>query len=232
MTDEELLIKYRKYKKRRNFIIVISFLFALILGLFLFNKLANTKIDNDEEQVKKENVKEEIDITPPILTLNNESIEITEGDKIDYKSYIKSAIDDVDGDITDKVLYFEIDSAKIGESEIVYYVLDNSNNMAQARLKVLVKEKPKEIVENNPVEDQNQNKSNTTTNNNNDSKQSENKPKESEKIIKYFLFSDGYTMNNVVDACANELKKLNRAGSCTPLTDSSGIYLGMKLETN
>lgn len=225
MTDEELLIKYRKYKKRRNLIIMISFLFILIISLFIFNKLNNTKID----EKKEDQIIEAMDITPPILTLNEESIEITEGDEIDYKSYIDSAIDDVDGDVTDKVLYFEIDSSKIGDSEIIYYVLDNSNNMTQTKLKVIVKEKPKEIVENKPIEEQ---KPSNNTNATENKKQPENKSENDEKITKYFLFSEGYTMNNVVDACASELKRLNRAGSCTPLMDSSGIYLGMKLETN
>ena len=52
------------------------------------------------------------------------------------------------------------------------------------------------------------------------------------KIIKYFLFKDGYTMQNVSEACATELKKTNRTGICSPIQDEDGIYLGMKLETN
>lgn len=101
--------------------------------------------------------------------------------------------------------------------------------MSKKSLKVLVKEKPQETPENNSKEEQKPaNNTNTTDN----TKKPENKPKNDSKITKYFLFSDGYTMNNVVDACASELKKLNRAGRCTPLTDSTGIYLGMKLETN
>ena len=224
MTDEELLKKYRRYKRKRNLIIMISFLFILMIGLFVYSRLSNKPVNDN-----KENIKEEIDITPPVLVLNKESIEINERDKIDYKSYIESATDEVDGDITNKVLYFEIDTSKIGEAEIIYYVLDNSNNMTQKSLKALIKEKPQETPENNPKEEQKESNNTNTTNN---TKQPENKPKNDSKITKYFLFSDGYTMNNVVDACASELKRLNRAGRCIPLTDSAGIYLGMKLETN
>ena len=46
---------------------------------------------------------------------------------------------------------------------------------------------------------------------------------------KYFLFEDGYTINNVVDACAKELKSYGGSGRCEPITNENGIYLGMKL---
>lgn len=228
MTDEELIIKYRKYKRRRNLIILVSFLFILFIASLI---KINT---NDKQNIPVEEQKEEqeiLDLVAPVLTLNKDSVEITEGDEIDYKSYIESAIDDVDGDITNKVLYFEIDTSKVGENIITYYVLDSSNNMSKKELKVIIKEQEKELpeVNNKPVESS---KPSSSTNNDTSSSKPQNKPEIKEKITKYFLFSDGYTMNDVVDACANELKKIGVAGTCTPLTDSNGIYLGMKLETN
>ena len=45
------------------------------------------------------------------------------------------------------------------------------------------------------------------------------------------MFKDGYTMMNVAEKCADELKKTNRKGMCSPLQDENGIYIGMKLET-
>lgn len=228
MTDEELIIKYRKYKRRRNLIILVSFLFILfIASLIKIN--TNDKPNIPVEEPKEE--QEKLDLIAPVLTLNKDSVEITEGDEIDYKSYIESAMDDVDGDITNKVLYFEIDTTKVGESTITYYVLDSSNNMSKKELKVIIKKQDKEPPEmnNKPTEEA---KQNNNTNSNTSSNKPQNKPEIKEKITKYFLFSDGYTMSNVVDACANELKKLSVAGTCTPLTDSNGIYLGMKLETN
>lgn len=228
MTDEELIIKYRKYKRRRNLIILVSFLFILFIASLIkinINNKQNTSVEEPKEEQEK------LDLVAPVLTLNKDSIEITEGDEINYKSYIESAIDDVDGDITNKVLYFEIDTAKTGENIITYYVLDSSNNMSKKELKVNIKEKEKELpeVNNKPAEET---KSNNNTNSNTPSNKPQNKPKIKEKITKYFLFSDGYTMSDVVDACASELKKIGVAGTCTPLTDSNGIYLGMKLETN
>lgn len=228
MTDEELIIKYRKYKRKRNLIILVSFLFILfIVSLIKINTNDKQNIPVEEPQEEQE----KLDLVAPILTLNKDSIEITEGDEIDYKSYIESAIDDVDGDITNKVLYFEIDTTKVGENIITYYVLDSSNNMSKKELKVIIKEQEKELPETNnkPVEEA---KPNNNINSNTSSNEPQNKSEIKEKITKYFLFSDGYTMSDVVDACANELKKIGVAGTCTPLTDSNGIYLGMKLETN
>ena len=77
------------------------------------------------------------------------------------------------------------------------------------------------------------------TSNNTASPQPETPPQEespsnpsNEKIVKYFLFKDGYTMLNVSEVCAAELKKTNRTGICSPIQDENGIYLGMMLETN
>lgn len=72
----------------------------------------------------------------------------------------------------------------------------------------------------------------------------EEKPKESqqtkvktnsEKITnekpanKDFLFTDGYTMDNVTQAAQNYLKSSGRAGECIPIQDNEGIYLGMRV---
>lgn len=139
-----------------------------------------------------------------------------------------------------------IDTSIIGEQSIIYSVSDNSGNSSQEILSVLIKEK---ILENNngsssnnsPIPEKekpsipsNNSSSNTETNKPKDPVQNEkpiteNKP--STKIVKYFLFSDGYTMMNVAEACANELKKTNQTGMCSPIQDENGIYLGMKLET-
>lgn len=46
---------------------------------------------------------------------------------------------------------------------------------------------------------------------------------------KDFLFTDGYTMENVADAAYNYLKKSGQSGSCIPLKNSEGIYIGMRV---
>lgn len=47
---------------------------------------------------------------------------------------------------------------------------------------------------------------------------------------KEFLFTEGYTISNVSEACHAELVASSKSGSCTPIKGKDGILLGMKLE--
>ena len=80
-----------------------------------------------------------------------------------------------------------------------------------------VVEKPKEVVETS--------KPNTTTS----SKKEEVKQEKAKPSNKDFLFTDGYTMDNVTDAARNYLKSSGYAGECIPLQDNEGIYIGMRV---
>lgn len=46
---------------------------------------------------------------------------------------------------------------------------------------------------------------------------------------KDFLFTEGYTMENVSQAAQDYLKSSGFAGECVPLKDSDGVYLGMRV---
>lgn len=251
MSDEELLLKYRKYKKKR-FIIIggITFLLILIFSVILYFHFNNTsstepKVNSKEDVVIK-------DEDAPIIKLKIKEIEIMKGDDINYKDYIESVEDKIDGNLIEEVQYEMIDTSIVGEHSIIYSVSDKAGNTSQAILKVIIKETEEQVDTNNSKTVSTENKSNSIKNDS-DNKNSESKPSQkeeqnsqtpkqeetakndnntSEKIVKYFLFSDGYTMLNVSDACATELKKINRTGMCSPIQDENGIYLGMKLETN
>ena len=251
MSDEELLLKYRKYKKKR-FIIIggITFLLILIFSVILYFHFNNTsstepKVNSKEDVVIK-------DEDAPIIKLKIKEIEIMKGDDINYKDYIESVEDKIDGNLIEEVQYEMIDTSIVGEHSIIYSVSDKAGNTSQAILKVIIKETEEQVDTNNSKTGSTENKSNSIKNDS-DNKNSESKPSQkeeqnsqtpkqeettkndnntSEKIVKYFLFSDGYTMLNVSDACAAELKKINRTGMCSPIQDENGIYLGMKLETN
>ena len=246
MSDVELLLKYRKYKKKR-FIIIggITFLLILIFSVILYFHFNNTsstepKVNSKEDVVIK-------DEDAPIIKLKIKEIEIMKGDDINYKDYIESVEDKIDGNLIEEVQYEMIDTSIVGEHSIIYSVSDKAGNTSQAILKVIIKETEEQVDTNNSKTSSTENKSNSIK------KDSESKPSQkgeqnsqtpkqeettkndnntSEKIVKYFLFSDGYTMLNVSDACATELKKINRTGMCSPIQDENGIYLGMKLETN
>lgn len=251
MSDEELLLKYRKYKKKM-FIIIggITFLLILILSVILYFHFNNTsstepKVNSKEDVVIK-------DEDAPIIKLKIKEIEIMKGDDINYKDYIESVEDKIDGNLIEEVRYEMIDTSIVGEHSIIYSVSDKAGNTSQAILKVIIKETEEQVDTNNSKTSSTENKSNSIKKDS-DNKNSESKPSQkeeqnsqtpkqeettkndnntSEKIVKYFLFSDGYTMLNVSDACATELKKINITGMCSPIQDENGIYLGMKLETN
>lgn len=233
MNDEELLLKYKKYIKKRNLIIITSLLFVFFFTLGIIYYLSLTEKLSKDVPIQKE-VMEQKDEESPILELTDTEIKIQVNNDIDYRSYIKSAIDEVDGDLKEKVQYSKIDNSKIGEYKILYYVFDSSNNVSQAFLKVIIEEPPKEI---EPEIKEEQTESSSKVENNNSSKveNEDTNPKQNTTIppqkpsTKYFLFEDGYTINNVVDACAKELKSYGGSGRCEPITDENGIYLGMKL---
>lgn len=232
MTDEQLLEKYKNYTRKRNItvLVIVFLLFLTLLILFAFSSIKEKEKEPVKEPIEPPvEVKE--DNIPPVLELTTNSDEVIVESTIDYSKYIKSAVDDIDGDLMDKVEFSKIDSSKVGTYEIVYYVFDSSNNMSQQILTIEIKEKPQESVP--PIENNNQSPNTSKPESqkpNTNSSNSNNETKPSEPFVKYFMFTDGYTMNNVVDACAKELKKSNRSGRCLPITDNNGIYLGMKLE--
>lgn len=80
-----------------------------------------------------------------------------------------------------------------------------------------VVEKPKEVVQ-TP-------KPNTTTS----STKKEVEQTKTKPSNKDFLFTDGYTMDNVTDVARDYLKSSGYAGECIPLKDDEGIYIGMRV---
>ena len=57
-------------------------------------------------------------------------------------------------------------------------------------------------------------------------------PSSSASVTRDYLFSQGYDMTSAPSACQSALMASGRSGSCTPLQDSNGIYLGMRLILN
>ena len=57
-------------------------------------------------------------------------------------------------------------------------------------------------------------------------------PSSSTPVTRDYLFSQGYDMSSAPSACQSALMASGRSGSCTPLQDSNGIYLGMRLVLN
>ncbi len=224
MSDEELLNKYKSYKKKRNTIIIIISLLLVLSLLIVSNFPKGDKNILETPKTHPEEVKK--DEISPVLELEKYLDKIEVNDEIDYKKYIKVASDDVDGDITNKVEFNKIDTSQIGTYDIVYYVFDSSNNMTQKTLQMNIIQKQEQVVEETPIRKEEQSTKPTQPSIDNPKQETK------EPITRYFMFKDGYTIGNVVEVCAEELKKSNRSGRCLPITDEKGIYLGMKLELN
>lgn len=247
MNDEELLTMYRRYKKKRLIILLIILTILLMISMFMFLNFNNTSSNSNSQN--NQSLDEEKDEISPIIKLKVDTIEIMKGGDIDYLSYVESVEDNEDGNLINKLKYEKIDTNKVGEYSIVYHVTDKAGNTSQEVIKVIIRE-PEIVQEPNETdkgdelqkqpENNNSKPNNSGSNNQEETNQNqtnnnlvvEEPNNNSEKIVKYFLFSDGYTISNVADACATELKKLNRTGICSPLKDENGIYLGMKLEVN
>ena len=63
-------------------------------------------------------------------------------DEINYKSFIKEASDNLEGDLIERVKYNELDVSKIGEFVVNYEVSDKALNTTKIELQVIIKEKP------------------------------------------------------------------------------------------
>ena len=79
------------------------------------------------------------DPTKPVLTLTADYVEITEGESIDFNSFVKEAYDEADGQLKVKIDIPE--KLKPGEYEITYTVSDRQKNKAAAVLKLKVNAK-------------------------------------------------------------------------------------------
>ena len=222
--EQEILKLYRadKKRKRKKRITVIVLLLLLSIGGYGVYQYVQSM-----PTVPKEKTEEKIDTVKPNITLTTEKIEIFKGDKIEYEKYIKEAKDDKDGDLSKKVNFNKIDASEVGEYEVRYIVKDKAGNESSATLKVIVKEKekpkekPKEEVVEQPVQQAPQQGQQQTP---------PPQPQPAPPVTKYFMFTDGYTMDNVTSACQNELVASGRAGVCTPIQDASGVYTGMRLD--
>lgn len=62
--------------------------------------------------------------------------------------------------------------------------------------------------------------------------QSQITPTPTQPSNKQYLFSQGYDMSSAPSACQSDLLSSGYTGSCTPIQDSDGIYLGMQLIFN
>lgn len=128
------------------------------------------------------------DEVAPVIKLNKDTVEITEGDAYDPSGNIKSVKDDFDGNITkaDKkpdeagTAYYLIDSSKLdtskaGEYKVKVTAADKAGNESSKEFTVKVKEKKEESSsDNSSNSSSNKNNSNSSSSKNNSSSGSNN----------------------------------------------------------
>lgn len=111
---------------------------------------------------------------------------------------------------------------QISEKETTKQAISSSNNNISSSNK-----KEEATIQETTIPSTTESNDNTYSSNNH--KQEEINNTKENYPNKDFLFVDGYTMENVTDAATNYLNESGRAGSCFPLQNSEGIYIGMRV---
>ncbi len=133
--------------KKKNLIIILIIVFVIssIVSILFNYKNIERNLNIKQEEQKEQNQYEEMlkqDLISPVLILKQDKLIMYQGDELNYKSFIKKASDNLEGDLTEKVKYTEIDTSKIGEFYVDYEVSDSAGNVIKARLLVIIREKP------------------------------------------------------------------------------------------
>ncbi|MCR0531831.1 DUF5011 domain-containing protein [[Clostridium] innocuum] len=225
--EQEILRLYRadKKRKRKKRMTLIALLLLLSVGGYGVYQYVQSMPTAPKEKMEEKTT----DTVKPKIELKEKEIEVFKGAEIEYEKYIKKAPDNKDGDLSKEVHFNKINTNELGEYVVRYRVKDKAGNEGTATLKVVVKEKekPKEEskeeaqqpVQQRPVQQAPQEEPQQTP-----------PPQPAPPVTKYFMFTDGYTMENVTSACQSELSASGRSGVCTPIQDESGVYTGMRLD--
>lgn len=209
----------------------------------------------DEKYTVEANI---VDSVKPVIKVKDDSLTFEVGEMKGINNYY-SVSDNYDASKDIKVKVKNIDKLnknKTGTYKLVIKAWDTSGNTASKKLKVIIKDTKKEQEEKQKEEEEEKQREaerqqqqqqsaqqsqapSTNTNNNvsnspatsNSSTQTQ-QPSSSTPVTRDYLFSQGYDMSSAPSACQSALMASGRSGSCTPLQDSNGIYLGMRLVLN
>ena len=101
---------------------------------------------------------------------------------------------------------------------------ENQNKVDETPKENTNKEAKEETKKQETKEATQENSQTTTASSNNNEKDTKEKPKN-----KDFLFTEGYTMDNVTQVAQDYLKSYDFSGECVPIKDNEGVYLGMRV---
>ena len=74
------------------------------------------------------------DITGPEIVLSTNKVSLDKGAQVDLKSYITSAVDNLDGDMKDKITFNTIDTSTTGNKTVTYTGMDTAGNKTEVQL--------------------------------------------------------------------------------------------------
>lgn len=127
------------------FIAVVAVIFCIAVPVILNRGTIQRKLEairQEETEKEKYEAMLKADEIAPILILSQDKVIMYQGDELNYKSFIKEASDNLEGDLTDKVKYNELDINQVGEFVVDYEISDTALNTTKAELQVIIKEKP------------------------------------------------------------------------------------------
>ena len=132
-------------KGKMIFLMILTIIICITIPIFLNKSVIQRKLEiAKQEELEKEKYEEMLksDEVAPILILTQGKLVMYQGDEINYKSFIKEASDNLEGDLIERVKYNELDVNKIGEFVVSYEVSDKALNTTKIELQVIIKEKP------------------------------------------------------------------------------------------
>lgn len=132
-------------KCKMIFLMILTIIICITIPIFLNKSVIQRKLEiAKQEELEKEKYDEMLksDEVAPILILTQDKLVMYQGDEINYKSFIKEASDNLEGNLIERVKYNELDVNKIGEFVVSYEVSDKALNTTKIDLQVIIKEKP------------------------------------------------------------------------------------------
>lgn len=183
---------------------------------------------NHIKTIKKQVQVVVVDFENPIITLSNQEVTLIRNqDTFSCKAYLSSAVDNVDGDITNKVECSNVDSSKDTQT-VKYTVKDSSGNEGTKELKLTFKDPPEPEKVIIYQESGNSGNGYSVPEQSDGDKESYLVPTQPvQHGTQYFMFSDGYDMDSGYQACIVAGSGYGLY-SCSPIQED-GIYKGYVL---
>lgn len=163
------------------------------------------------------------DLTPPVIYCSKESITVNLGTGFLLDDII-TVKDNIDGPIGYEC-QGSFDVNKAGQYILLIKAVDHAGNSSSKNITINVID-PAPIA---PPVDQPKQQPSSTPKETSEPAKTPAPSVNSSVVLRDYLYSDGYTMESASSACSNDLHASGRSGSCDPITDEHGIYLGMHL---